>query len=84
VLGVVVIFALFGLFHRMLVQKFMQRSRDPFMALMMTMAVVTLGDIDSDSLVGFMQRAVLLYAAYRFVRFDAGRAPVPVPRVATT
>jgi hypothetical protein len=71
--GVVAVFILFGLFHRVLAQKFMQRPRDPFMALIMAMAVVTLGDISSDSLVGFMQRALLLYAAYRFSRADAFR-----------
>lgn len=80
--GVVAVFALFGLFHRVLAQKFLQRSRNPFIALMMMMAVVTLGDIDSDSLVGFMQRTVLLYVAYRFVRSESVRAGVGATQVA--
>jgi hypothetical protein len=66
--GVILVFALFGLFHRALAQKFLARPRDPFVALLVMMAVVTLGDIDSDSIVGFLQRVVLLYAVYRVVR----------------
>jgi hypothetical protein len=69
--GVILVFALFGLFLRVLTQKFLQRPRDPFVALIVLLAVVTLGDIDSDSMVGFLQRVVLLYLAYRFVRTDA-------------
>lgn len=80
--GVVGIFVLFGLFHRVLAQKFMQRPRDPFVALIVMMAVVTLGDVDSDSLVGFIQRTVLLYVAYRFVRGHAmPAAEVRAPQV---
>jgi hypothetical protein len=81
--GVILVFVLFGLFHRVLAQKFLQRPRDPFMALLMMMAVVTLGDIDSDSLVGFQQRLVLLYAAYRFACTKKIRTLSPVRQVAT-
>jgi hypothetical protein len=71
--GVVVAFAAFGLFYRLLAQQFLARPRDPFVVVLLVMALVTLGDIDSDSVVGFLQRTVLLYLAWRGLR--AGAAP---------
>jgi hypothetical protein len=78
--GVIVAFAAFGLFYRLLAQRFLARPQDPFVVVLLVMALVTLGDVDSDSVVGFLQRTVLLYLAWRVLRASAapqGMAPAP-------
>lgn len=81
--GVIVAFAAFGLFYRLLAQRFLARPQDPFAVVLLVMALVTLGDVDSDSVVGFLQRTVLLYLAWRVLRARAApQAMTPAPGAA--
>lgn len=66
--GVVAVYLAFGLFMRLVTQAFLRRPAHPLRIIFFLVAMITLGEPSSDSMVGFLQTSVLLILTWSFVR----------------
>lgn len=84
VLGVVFIYLLFGLFHRLIAHYCMVRPHDPFRGVVFIISMVVFLDASSDALVRYLQLLVLLYFSWLFVRRAKGKGSIRVGMIPGT
>jgi len=66
--GVMLVYVLFGLLRRIVMDSFLRRPGDPFRALVLLVSMTVLVDASSDSIVKFLQVLALIYLSWLFVR----------------
>lgn len=80
--GIIVVFGLFGLFHRWITDRVMQNPADPEYLATLLIGVIILGAPDTDTLVPFMQSLVLLMLTFFGMRlFPTKRQHSGVKRI---